>query len=157
MHAVFARAFYTSARSAIAVGAAVIVTQCGGADPPPASYRPVATIDQVMDAIVIPSSQAIFDAVVYDNGVLVQSPKVDDDWFALQMHALAVAEAGNLLLMPGRVKDTGDWQTMAHAMTDAAVKVGKAAEAKDVDGLLTTGGEMYSACVGCHRKYLPME
>jgi hypothetical protein len=110
-----------------------------------------------MDAIVIPSSQAIFDAVVYDNGVLVQAPKADDDWFGLQMHALAVAEAGNLLLMPPRAKDAGDWQTMSHAMTDAAVKVARAAEAKDVDGLLATGGEMYAACTGCHRKYLPMD
>jgi hypothetical protein len=154
MHAVYARAFYTWARSAILVCAAVTVTRCGGAEPPP-SYRPVATVDQVMDGIVIPSSQAIFDAIVYENGVLVQTPKVDDDWFRLQMHALAVAEAGNLLLMPGRVKDTGDWQTMAHALTDSAVKVAQAAEAKDVDRMLATGGELYSACVGCHQKYVP--
>jgi len=154
---VYARAFYTLARTAILVCSAVMVTGCGGAGSVPTSYRPVATVDQVMDAIVIPSSQAIFDAVVYDTGVLVQAPKVDDDWFALQMHAMAVAEAGNLLLMPGRAKDTGDWQTMAHAMTDAAVKVAKAAEAKDVDRMLATGGEMYAACVGCHLKYVPME
>ena len=151
----YARAFYTLARAAI-LCAGVMVTGCGGAGGP-TSYRPVATVDQVMDAIVIPSSQAIFDAVVYDNGVLVQAPKMDDDWFALQMQAIAVAEAGNLLLMPGRAKDTGDWQTMAHAMTAAAVKVAQAAEAKDVDRMLATGGEMYAACVECHRKYLPME
>jgi hypothetical protein len=157
MHGVNARAFYTSARFAILIGAAVIVSRCGGPDAPAARYQPVATVDQVMDAIVIPSSQAIFDAVVYDNGVLVQAPKADDDWFGLQMHALAVAEAGNLLLMPPRAKDTGDWQTMSHAMTDAAVKVARAAEAKDIDGLLATGGEMYAACTGCHRKYLPMD
>ena len=149
-------AFYIRARRGLLVGAAVIAANCGAADPPP-GYRPVATVDQVMDAIVIPSSQAIFDAIVYDNGVLVQAPKVDDDWFRLQMHALAVAEAGNLLLMPGRARDGGDWQATANAMTEAAVKVGKAAEAKDVDGLLATGGEMYAACVECHRKYLPME
>ena len=59
-----------------------------------AGLKAVATVDQVMDAIVIPSSQALFDAVVYENGELVQSPKNDDDWFRLQMHALAVAEAG---------------------------------------------------------------
>ena len=157
----YARAFYTpvlsiAARCGLLVGAAVIAANCGAADPAP-GYRPVATVDQVMDAIVIPSSQAIFDAIVYDNGVLVQAPKVDDDWFRLQMHALAVAEAGNLLLMPGRARDGGDWQATANAMTEAAVKVGKAAEAKDVDGLLATGGEMYAACVECHRKYLPME
>ena len=161
MHGVYASAFYTpvfytAARCGLLVGAAVIAAQCGAADPSP-GYRPVATVDQVMDAIVIPSSQAIFDAIVYENGVLVQAPKVDDDWFRLQMHALAVAEAGNLLLMPGRARDGGDWQKIANALTDAAVRVGKAAEAKDVDGLLATGGTMYAACVECHRQYVPME
>ena len=32
--------------------------------PPPVEPRPVATVAQLMDAIVIPSSQALFDAVV---------------------------------------------------------------------------------------------
>ena len=58
--------------------------------------------DQLMDAIIIPSSQRVFDAVVYVNGQLEQSPKSDDDWFQIQMSALAVAEAGNLLMLPPR-------------------------------------------------------
>jgi hypothetical protein len=158
MHGVNARAFYTSARFAFLITAAAGLSHCGGAAGEQAvEYRPVATIDQVMDAIVIPSSQAVFDAVIYDNGVLTQAPKVDDDWFALQMHALAIAEAGNLLLMPPRAKDTGDWQTMSRALTETAVKVAEAAAAKDIDGVLATGGEMYAACTACHRKYLPEE
>jgi hypothetical protein len=156
MHGVNARAFYTSARVGFVVSAIAALTACGGAAGE-ARYHAVASIDEVMDAIVIPSSQALFDAVVYDNGVLVQAPKTDDDWFRLRMHAMAVAEAGNLLQMPPRAKDAGDWQTMSRAMTDAAVKVAKAADAKDIDGVLATGGEMYATCVGCHRTYLPTE
>ena len=38
-----------------------------------------------MDGIIIPSSQRVFDAVVYVNGQLEQSPKTDDDWFGIQM------------------------------------------------------------------------
>jgi hypothetical protein len=129
---------------------------CDGATSPP-TYQPVGTVDQVMDAIVIPSSQAIFDAVIYENGELVQAPKVDDDWFRVQMHAVAVAEAGNLLLMPPRARDAGEWVTFSRAMTTAAAEVAKAAESKDVERLLQTGSEMYRACVGCHAKYLPME
>ena len=120
-----------------------------------AQMKPVATVDQIMDAIVIPSSQAIFDAVVYENGALVQSPKSDDDWFRLQMHALAVAEAGNLLQMPPRAKDSGDWAAMSAALTDAAVVVAKAAESKDTERLLASGSQMYTACTSCHRKYIP--
>ncbi len=130
----------------------------GGVDPAAAGgqgLRPVATIDQVMDAIVIPSSQALFDAVVYDNGVLVQAPATDDDWFQLQMHAVAVAEAGNLLQMPPRARDAGDWAAMSRALTDAAAAVGQAAEAKNIEELLRTGGAMYTTCTACHRQYVP--
>jgi hypothetical protein len=116
----------------------------------------VASVDQVMDGIVIPSSQRVFDAVVYVNGVLEQSPKNDDDWFNVQMNALAVAEAGNLLMLPPRAKDGGEWLTFSRALTDSAYRVAQAAEAKNLDLVLKTGGEMYSACTQCHEKYLTM-
>jgi hypothetical protein len=118
------------------------------------ALKPVASVDQVMDSIIIPSSQAIFDAVVYDNGQLVQEPKSDDDWYRLRMHAVAVAEAGNLLLMPPRLKNEAEWVKWSHALTEAAVRVEQAADARSVDLLLKTGGEMYTACTQCHAKYL---
>jgi hypothetical protein len=122
-----------------------------------ASFKPVATIDEVMDAIVIPSSQAIFDAVVYSNGELVSSPQTDDDWFNLRIHALGVAEAGNLLMMAPRAKDNGDWMTMSADLNDKAMVVAAAAEKKDLDALLKGGSEMYNACTACHAKYVPAE
>ena len=137
--------------------AALVAAACGPSTPPAAEgglFKPVATIDQVMDAIVIPSSQALFDSVVYVNGELTESPETDDDWFQLRMQALAVAEAGNLLLMPPRVKDSGDWVKFSQALTDAAVRVDQAADAKSVDLMLKTGGELYTACTNCHEKYL---
>lgn len=133
------------------------IVGCRGAAQETPPFTPVATVDQVMDSIIIPSSQAIFDAVVYENGELVASPKTDDDWFALQMQAFALAEAGNLLLIPPRAPDTGDWATFSRALTTAAVEITKAAEAKDVDRMLSTGSDMYRACVNCHAKYLPEE
>ena len=117
-------------------------------------FRAVASVDEVMDGIVIPSSQVVFDAVVYSNGELIQAPKTDDDWFALRIHALAVAEAGNLLLMPPRAKDAGDWTKFSQALTDAAVEVAKASEAKNIERVLQTGGTMYTTCTGCHEKYI---
>jgi hypothetical protein len=116
--------------------------------------KPVATVDELMDAIVIPSSQAIFDAVVYSNGELVKAPQSDDDWFRLRIHALAVAEAGNLLMLPPRAKDGGDWMKMALALNDRAIVVAKAADAKDLDALLKAGGQMYNTCTACHEKYV---
>jgi hypothetical protein len=141
-----------------------VMAACGDSTPgttvtpagPAPQMRPVASVDQVMDGIIIPASQRVFDAVVYVNGKLEQSPKTDDDWFGIQMQALAVAEAGNLLMMPPRAKDTGDWLTFSRALTDSAYRVAQAAEAKNLDLVLTTGGEMYNACTACHEKYLTM-
>ena len=107
-----------------------------------------------MDGIVIPSSQAIFDAVIYSNGELIASPKTDDDWFRLQMHALAVAEAGNLLMMPPRARDNGEWTRLSTAMVDQGVATAKAAEIKDLDVLLEAGGDLYRVCEECHEKYV---
>ncbi len=144
-------------RRAIGVMAAVAAAGCGSAGPPAAAdaalFQPVATVDQVMDAIIIPSSQALFDSVVYVNGELTASPATDDEWFRLRMGALAVAEAGNLLLMPPRLRD-GDWVKLSQALTDAAMRVEQAAEAKNIDLMLTTAGELYTACTNCHEQYL---
>lgn len=133
---------------------AVTLTQCSG---PTASaalpFTPVASVGHIMDGIVIPGSQAVFDAVVYANGELVQAPRTDDDWFRLRMQALAVAEAGNLLLMPPRAKD-GAWGGLARTMTTRAAVVAEAAEARDVDQLLAAGSALYDTCTACHAAYL---
>ena len=140
---------------AVLVLAALTEMSCSpGAAQSAAPYRAVASVDEVMDGIVIPASQTIFDAVVYSNGELVQSPKTDDDWFRLRVSAMAVAESGNLLMMPPRAKDAGEWATFSRAMTDAAVKVAAAAEAKDVEAILATGSAVYNACTACHEKYV---
>lgn len=144
----------------VLAGTAAMV-QCGGSASPAASvgspYKPVASVDQVMDGIVIPASQAVFDAVVYSNGELVQSPTSDDDWNTLRIQALALAEAGNLLMMPPRAKDNDDWITLSQALTEGAAVAANAAESKNVDQLLNAGGEIYRACTSCHEKYLPMD
>jgi hypothetical protein len=149
-----------AAAAAAMLFAGALLTQCSR-NPEQATvvaggvpFRPVATVDEVMDAIVIPSSQAIFDAVVYSNGELRAAPKTDEDWSSLRIHALAVAEAANLLMLPPRARDNGDWMKMSAALNESAVTVAKAAEAKDLDGLLKTGGEMYDACTQCHAKYI---
>jgi hypothetical protein len=130
------------------------VSQCSRSAAQQPSFRAVATVDEVMDAIIIPSSQALFDAVVYSNGELIQAPKTDEDWYTLRLHALAAAEGGNLLLLPPRARDSNDWVKYSRALTDASVTAAEAAEAKDIEGLLTSGSEIYGACTACHAKYL---
>lgn len=118
------------------------------------AFKAVATTDQLMDAIVIPNAQAIWDAVIYENGKLVTAPNTDDDWYNLQMKAFAVAEAGNLLKIGQRAKDTGDWMKFSTALTDRSMEAVRAAERKDLDGLITAGGNVYNVCTDCHRQYV---
>ena len=145
---------------AVVLFASTLAAQCNRAPAQPEGqppFKPVATVDEVMDAIIIPSSQAIFDAVVYSNGELIAAPQSDDDWFNLRIHAMGVAEAGNLLMLPPRAKDNGEWMKMALALNDQAMVVAKAAEAKDIDAFLKAGGEMYNTCTACHEMYIPAE
>jgi hypothetical protein len=129
-------------------GSATSVSVANGA-----SFRPVASTRDVMDGIIIPASQAVFDGVVYANGALVQAPRTDDDWFRIRMQALAVAEAGNLLLIPPRARDA-TWSGFAQAMTARAAAAAMAAQAKNVDQLLAAGSDLYQTCTACHAAFL---
>jgi len=146
------------ATASLLFAGSLTLQQCGstagGGESGQSAFKVVATVDQLMDAIVVPNSQAIWDAVVFTNGELVQGPKTDDDWYKLQMNAYAVAEAGNLLMMAPRAKDDGDWMKFSAALTEKSVATVRAAEAKDVQRLLTAGGEVYTVCTDCHRKYI---
>ncbi len=152
------RARAVGARLALLVLGAVAAMQCSSSPTTVStatgvSFRPVATARDIMDGTIIPGSQAVFDAVVYANGALVQAPKTDDDWFRVRMQALAVAEAGNLLLIPPRARDT-KWSGLAQAMTERAAAAAAAAQAKDVDRLLAAGSELYQTCTACHAAFL---
>jgi hypothetical protein len=118
------------------------------------AFRTVGNLAEVMEATVAPASTVIFDAVVYNNGVLEHAPRTNEEWEAVEHGAIALAESANLLLLPGRPMDNGDWVKMTHALSDAAVRAQKAALAKSVDQLLDAGGAIYDSCTACHAKYL---
>ena len=132
------------------------VTRCTNtpAQHPPPPFRTVGTLAEVMEANITSASNVIFDAVVYNNGVLEHAPKTDEEWEYVEHGAIALAESANLLLLPGRAVDDGDWVRMTHALADAAVRARDAALAKDVDRLLDAGGVVYESCTTCHAKYL---
>ena len=135
----------------VALGAVAAITTGCSTQP---SYQPVATVEQIMETSVEPTSNAVFDAAVWVNGVQVGGPKTDDDWKMVQANALMLAETGNLLLMGSRMKDQAGWVTRTQAMMDAATEAAKAAEAKNADTLFTVDGDVYEACSHCHQQYM---
>jgi hypothetical protein len=155
----------------------------GQADPAP-TFRPVATIKDLMLGIIDPAADGIWGAVwteVSERGEIQHQPKTDEDWTTVEHHALALAEAANLLKMPGRAiarpeelhgKSTTDpaeltpaqigeriagsrraFAEFADGLQNAAADALKFTRARDTKGLFEAGRRVYSACVACHQVY----
>ena len=111
-------------------------------------FQPVGTVREIMLGIVAPASDAIFK-------VPNQAPKDDKEWKTVQDSALMLAETGNLLLVPGRAKDNGDWTKFSKSLITQGSKAFKAANAKDAKSLEDIGNDIDDVCETCHAKYLP--
>ena len=134
---------------------AVVVSACGGPAPPP--FKPVSDNKLLMQSVVDPNADLIWDAVkiiMTKDGDQDIRPKTDAEWIAVRNAAVAVAESGNLLMMVPRAKNGGEWMTLAQDMIRTGEEAMRAAEAKNAEKLFTVGGDLYDSCSNCHRKYL---
>jgi hypothetical protein len=148
---------------------------------PQAEYRTTATVKDIMDALVDPGSDYIWDSVetvVSAKGTEEKFPRTDEEWKQVRNHALMLLEATNALQIPGRHvakpgekaddpkvelspdqieeainKDRGAWIKYAHGLHDATMEAFKAIEAKDKEGLLNAGDGIDNACEKCHLQY----
>jgi hypothetical protein len=144
-------------RAAAAALIALGLSACSSAPPPP-PYRPVADVKTLMASIMEPAAEIYWDAVgviVDETGEHHIEPRTAEEWDAVRNAAFVVAESGNLLMMPGRAQDGGEWMTASQQMIDAAQKAIRAAESRDKDAVFDVGAEMYDACTNCHSKYSP--
>ena len=159
---------------------------CGGSQPPTAQtaaapeFKVNTTIADIMDALIDPAADDIWDAVsttVTAKGREEKHPQTDEEWKALRRRAIQIMEGANLLLVPGRRvsrpgqpldpqialppeqvealinQDRATFAKMAHDLHDSVVPVLQAIEAKDKDKLLEVGDGIYRACENCHIKY----
>jgi len=146
-----------------------------------AEYRTTATIKDIMDSMVDPSADFIWEAVatvVSAKGVEEKAPHTDEEWRDVRRRAITLLEATNLLQIPGRHvakpgekaddpkvelapeqideminKDRASWIKYAHALHDATMEALKAVEAKDAEKLLDVGNGIDEACEKCHLQY----
>lgn len=137
-------------------GFCLLVSACSsGPQPPP--FRPVADVKQLMQAVIDPAADELWEStswVITANGTEERMPRSDAEWTAVRNHAIEITEAGNLLMMAPRAKDGGEWMVRSQALIDSGTAAWRAAEAKDVQKLFDTGGQIYEACSSCHEKYL---
>jgi hypothetical protein len=136
----------------------------------PARQAP-ATLAQLMKGILYPSSNIIF-AAQGDNPAEVPPAKDPatatnplassyGQWEAVENSGLAIAEAANLLMVPGRKCSNGravpvtnaDWPKLVQGLRDAGMAAYKAAQSKNQDKILDAADVMTTACANCHDKY----
>jgi hypothetical protein len=141
---------------------ALFAAGCNRSEPPPPSppappFRPIADVKQLMTSIMEPAAEVYWDAVgtiIDKTGTVEIAPKTDEEWKAVVNSAYVVTESGNLLMMNGRAKDSGEWMAFAQALVEVGQRAIKAAESKNPKAVFDTGAEVYGACVACHSKYI---
>lgn len=134
---------------------------CGSSPPGQAAGPPfqiVGTTKQLMQAVVDPAADAVWESVgtiVTPEGVNEIAPQTDEEWIAVQHHALALAESGNLLMMGSRAGGSDEFIGFARQLIEQSTRALKAAEAHDAKALFTIGGDIYEVCTSCHQRFSP--
>jgi hypothetical protein len=140
-----------------------------------------ATIKDIMDSMVDPSGDFMFESVVEiadANGITHKAPHTDEEWDEVRHRALVLLEAPNLLTMEGRKVarpgeksrnaqvelepeqvqklvdgDRATFIRRARRLQDAATMALKAIDARDTDALFHSIESIDKACENCHLHY----
>jgi len=146
-----------------------------------AEFRTTATIKDIMDSVVDPSADYLWESVatiVTKKGTEERRPRTDMEWKEVRRRAIALIEATNLLIMDGRQvarpgeksenpgielgpeeikgiidSDRASFIKFAHGLHDAGLKALAAIDKKDPDELSNSGETIDEACEQCHLKY----
>ena len=173
-------------RAAAPTLAVCLFAACAGGAPEPdpgpqPDFQPTTTVEELMRAVIDPAADAVWDAVVITStreGIEREVPDSDEDWLALEHHAVRLLEAGNLLQIEGRAIAGPDsvselpgidlepadiavrvaerydaWLRSGRELHDAGVVVREAVRARSIDALLESGDRLDAACESCHSRF----
>jgi len=172
----------TMAAATLVVSMAALAACSSPPAPPPSAGTPAAAasrpqsqvhgdLRQVMRGILFPNSNVVFLAQGTDpasvpkdaDGTTSVNPlaSVYGGWEAIENSSIALAEAANLLTIPGRMCANGkpvpvqnaDWQRFVQGLRDAGMASYKAAQTKDMDKMLDAADTLTNACSECHDVY----
>lgn len=158
-----------------------LLSACGQPATEPSPFRPVATIQEIMQSVIDPNIDYVWNSVSTvstTQGIEEKSPKTDEDWQIVRQHALTVLEASNLLIIEGRTvahndattssggaelsaKDIqqliaanrGQFVERAHGLHTAVQQVIAAIDKKEVEAFEQAGGAVEHACEQCHSQF----
>jgi hypothetical protein len=154
---------------------------CAKPKPAEPDLLKTATIKDIMDSMVDPSGDFMFESVQEisdERGITKKVPKTDEEWEEVRRRAIVLLEAPNLLTMEGRkVAQPGEksrnpqvelqpeeiqklvdgdrpsFIRRARRLQDAAALALKAVAAKDPDALFHSIDSIDKACESCHLHY----
>ena len=162
------------------IGSVLLVAAACSPSGPQPEYRTTATIKDIMDSMVDPNADFLWESVatiVTAAGTEERGSHHDEEWTNLRKHAIRWSKR-QTLQMPGRHvakpgeksenpgielgpeeievrinQDRAAFIDFAHKLHDAVAPALKAIEAKDVKGLSDAGEKIDEACENCHLKY----
>lgn len=174
----------------LVLSAAVILSIAGclrqtASKPEPSvpQYQLTATVQDLMEGLIDPSADTLWDSVAYiagDSGIEDRQPRTAEDWQAVRTGAVNLIEAANLLSMPGRVVANDapndppqprpgelshtEIQTRIDATHEVFVQFArglqaagsealKAIDARNAQALMDSGTTIDNACEACHVTY----
>ena len=130
----------------------VFAMACAPADQP-GPYKPVASVQELMEGTVQPAAQVFRGSVsttISAAGIEEKFPKTDEEWEAVWGGAMTIAESGNLLMMPSRMREDAEWTRLSTALVDIGVEAARAARTRSPETVLEIGERVYNVCTECH-------
>jgi hypothetical protein len=144
----------------------------GGAAPAaPRAQQVQGNLLQVMRGILFPNSNILFASQSVDPAIVKKDADPTSSvnplagayggWEAIENSGIAMAEAANLLTIPGRVCGNGkpvpvqnaDWQRFVQGLRDAGMATYKAGQSKNMDMVVEAADTVTTACMNCHEVY----
>jgi len=168
-------------RGLLIATALVVGSACGQAPPAAPALLSTATVKDIMDSIVDPSAEFLFDSVAMvadEHGISEKAPRTDEEWMEVRRRTIQLIEAPNLLVMKGRKvaaaedtsknpdielppaqiqalidADPATFLDRARTLQDAATMALKASDARNKDALFSALERLDKACENCHLHY----
>jgi hypothetical protein len=149
-------------KAALALLLGVCAAGCSDAPNPTAhaadgsTLEPTLSMHDLMEWVLDPAADVIWasaGSVTTEDGTVDLAPTDDEGWERLRHAGAVITESASLLMLPGRARDAGEWMDMSRMLIDIGLRVSRAAEARDGDAMFEIGGELYEACLACHRRY----
>jgi hypothetical protein len=163
-----------------------LFSSCSAPEPatpaaPASDYNVDGTIKDIMDSLVDPAADYIFESLGTEasaEGVVEKRPRTDDEWKEERRRAIVLVESANLLMMPGRKvakagekaqnpevelnpdqiealinKNPAAYYKLVKEFQQTAIEQLKAVDNRDIQELMRTTGDMDARCENCHKVY----